>query len=102
MSRPLLPLFIGLLVSVALTTAEAGLPAAPRWACSNLNFGYCRLSQELRGALVQSLFSRIQATDSSDAPDDSDAPPVKKNHKHDSESNEAGVTGGCYKLGAGQ
>ena len=100
-ARPLLPLFVCLLVRVALTTAEAGLPAAPSWACANLNCGYCRLSHELRGALVQSLFSRIQAADSSDALDDSDAPPVKKNHKHHSE-NEAVVTGGSYKLDAGQ
>jgi uncharacterized RDD family membrane protein YckC len=103
-ARPLLPLFICLLAGVALTTVEAGLAAAPRWrACSNLNFGYSRLSHELRSALVQSLFSRIQAADSSDAPADSDdAPPVKKNHKHDSQNNDVVVTGGSYKLDAGQ
>jgi uncharacterized RDD family membrane protein YckC len=103
-ARPLLPLFICLLAGVALTTVEAGLAAAPRWrACSNLSFGYSRLSHELRSALVQSLFSRIQAADSSDAPADSDdAPPVKKNHKHDSQNNDVVVTGGSYKLDAGQ
>jgi uncharacterized RDD family membrane protein YckC len=103
-ARPLLPLFICLLAGVALTTVEAGLAAAPRWrACSNLSFGYSRLSHELRSALVQSLFSRIQAADSFDAPADSDdAPPVKKNHKHDSQNNDVVVTGGSYKLDAGQ
>jgi uncharacterized RDD family membrane protein YckC len=103
-ARPLLPLFICLLAGVALTTVEAGLAAAPRWrACSNLNFGYSRLSHELKSALVQSLFSQIQAADSSDAPADSDdAPPVKKNHKHDSQNNDVVVTGGSYKLDAGQ
>jgi hypothetical protein len=103
-ARPLLPLFICLLAGVALTTVEAGLAAAPRWrACSNLSFGYSRLSHELRSALVQSLFSRIQAADSSDAPANSDdAPPVKKNHKHDSQNNDVVVTGGSYKLDAGQ
>jgi hypothetical protein len=100
-ARSLVPLLICLLVRVALTTAEAGLPAAPRWACANLNCGYSRLSHELKGALVRSLFFRIQAADSSDAPDDSEAPPVKKSHKHHSE-NEAVVTGGSYKLDAGQ
>ena len=100
-ARSLVPLLICLLVRVALTTAEAGLPAVPRWACANLNCGYCRVSHELKGALVRSLFFRIQAADSSDAPDDSEAPPVKKSHKHHSE-NEAVVTGGSYKLDAGQ
>jgi uncharacterized RDD family membrane protein YckC len=92
---------ICVLAFVALTGLEAESPPSAQSRAVSIIFRSLREAHLVTGVLNPDFLSRIEADDSSDEQSDEDFT-VKKRHKHSKSGADAIVTGGSYKLGAGE